>query len=280
MSSQEQNSNISIAIAIITAVTGLGVALFNNWDKLFSESKNLETIELPSEDQRLTVHFDVREENENSLSDAEVRFAFEGAPILKRTDHNGYTLIELPKRDGIEVTVRKQGFVTKRLNVNLLADPRTIRTIYLTREDLPREDLPIQDPRNNFIPPSSDLEEQAFQSSLTWRSETNKTRLPELDKACFGESLLENIETVFGYNNPPFNGTIYIESPRQEGCVPEDILRGSFDLIGNAGKCVGDVIITWKNMNRAHIKWAISNLGSSCSVGSRSWEISVYPVRR
>lgn len=292
MSSQEQTPKVSIIIAIVTATTGLGVALFNNWDKLFSKSESSENAEsFLIDGQRITAHFDVREENENPINGAEVRFVFEGAPIFKFTDHNGYTSIELPKRDGIEVTLRKQGFITQRLNVNLIADPSTVKTVYLTKESLQNElntgnvisqNSTSNTPSSQTSPQPSPpiIEEQTFQSELVWRSETNKTRLPHLDRVCFGQPLLENVETVFGYNTPPFSGTIYVQSPKQGGCVPGEILRGSFDLAGNAGNCIGDVVITWENTNRSHIKWTISNLGASCPVGTRNWEIPVYPVQK
>ncbi len=292
MSSQPQNSQVAIAVAAITATSGLGVAMFNNWDRLFPKSEPEEKIETPLGNQRIKVHFDIREENENPISDAEVRFVFEGAPIFKKTDLNGYTSIELPKIDGIEVTIRKQGFLTQRLNVNLIAESNVTRTVYLTREEsqelnsadrsedlVDSDEASIQDLRESVNLPDILSGNNVFQSSSVWRSETNKTRLPGLDKICFGEHLIENIETVFGYNNPPFSGTVYVRSPKQEGCFPGDTLQGSFDLTGSKGNCIGDIIVDWSNMNRAHIRWAINNLGTSCPVGTKDWEILVYPVQ-
>ncbi|MDJ0900497.1 MAG: hypothetical protein QNJ55_16980 [Xenococcus sp. MO_188.B8] len=116
------------------------------------------------------------------------------------------------------------------------------------------------------------------QKSLIWRSQSNLTRITNLNQICFGTSTLSSVQTVFGYDKPTFTGTITIPFPKMEGCRTGDTLQGNFELYGNAGNCVGTIKITWQNNNNAFIKWNISNLGSSCPVGTKYWEINTYPV--
>lgn len=293
MSSQQENSKVAIVITAITAIGGLGVAFLNNWIEIFPEQNpNENELNSPSDSQQITVHFDVRTSDEAPVSGAEIRFVFEGAPISKYTDKNGYTSIQLPKRDDVEVVLSKQDFVTQRININLLVESGRVRTIYLEKSASSSSNgdkiLGSEPGQPEKVAHSSevsiDLEsagkavpEQNIPQDLVFRSETNKTRLTGLEQACFGRTRIEPVETVFGYNKPPFTGNIQIPEPSENGCLPGDILRGNFELSGNGGRCTGDVVITLKEPSKFLIEWTINNLGSSCSVGNRDWEILVYP---
>jgi hypothetical protein len=268
MTSQKENHKISIILAVITTLGVLGTALFNNWDQLF-QSENSSPRQTDSEEAEfIAVHFDVREINENPIDDVEVRFVFEGAPVSKYTDDNGYTVIELPRRNDVEVTLTKTGFVTQRLNINLLADRSRTKTIYLEKQISESDSSPQ-------VPLVSPEPVTPRAVSKIWSSETGKTKFVDLDKICNGKDRIESIETVFGYDKPPFYGNVTIFSPKSNGCMPGDEFQGNFNLSGRAGNCVGNIAITWQNANRSHIKWDITNLGTSCPVGRSSWEIPI-----
>lgn len=116
-------------------------------------------------------------------------------------------------------------------------------------------------------------------SSLIWRSQSNLTRIVNLNQICLGTSTLNSVQTVFGYNKSIFVGKLIIPSPKISGCTTGDILQGNFELSGNTGNCSGMVKITWKNNDNAFIEWNISNLGSACPVGRSDWKINTYPVQ-
>lgn len=118
---------------------------------------------------------------------------------------------------------------------------------------------------------------QACQSYL-WRSESGLTQIDNLNQICWGSSNLYSVQTVFGYNRSPFTGTINLASPRRSGCAVGDRLSGTFNLSGNSGNCRGNITITWQSNNNAYIQWNITNLGSSCPVGTANWSINTYPV--
>jgi serine/threonine-protein kinase len=111
-----------------------------------------------------------------------------------------------------------------------------------------------------------------------WRSESGLTRINNLDKICQGNSILNSVQTVFGYNNSPFVGTIEIYNPQTGGCAIGSTLSGYFNLAGQGGNCVGEVTITWGNNNNAYFQWTINNLGSACPVNTAKWSINTYPV--
>lgn len=116
-------------------------------------------------------------------------------------------------------------------------------------------------------------------SSLIWRSQSNLTRIVNLNQICLETSTLNSVQTVFGYNKSIFAGKLIISSPKISGCTTGDILQGNFELSGNAGNCFGMVKITWKNNDNAFIEWNISNLGSACPLGRSDWKIKTYPVQ-
>jgi serine/threonine protein kinase len=123
-----------------------------------------------------------------------------------------------------------------------------------------------QNPRAISVPKTS-----------TWRSESGLTQLPQLDDICWGESKINQVQTVFGYDKLPFRGTITINSPKTEGCYIGDTLPGYFNLTGTNGNCEGTVVITWQPNNNADISWNITNLGANCRVSQRDWSINTYP---
>jgi hypothetical protein len=117
-------------------------------------------------------------------------------------------------------------------------------------------------------------------TSATWRSQSNLTRIENLDQICWGTSHISSVQTIFGKNQQPLTGKIIFPSPKTGGCMPGDTLKGNFELSGNIdNNCVGTIKITWQNDNNASIEWNISNLGSACPVGKNNWKINTYPVK-
>lgn len=116
------------------------------------------------------------------------------------------------------------------------------------------------------------------QQSYLWRSESGLTRINNLDSICWGNSILNSVQTVFGYNKSPFFGSIQMTSINNNGCQVGNSFSGYFDLSGNSGNCRGNITITWQNNNHAYLNWTITNLGSACPVGERNWSINTFPV--
>ena len=88
----------------------------------------------PPQTSNLTeVKFNLYTQDYQPIEFAEVQFVFDGAPVSKYTDRNGYVNVEIPKRKDIEVILRKDGFETRRQILNLQADPYRTITIYLQR---------------------------------------------------------------------------------------------------------------------------------------------------
>ncbi len=65
------------------------------------------------------------------LKNVEVRFVSKGSPEVRRTNTDGFTQIEIPSRDNIEITLSKEGFEAARHTLNLNNDPNRTRTYYL-----------------------------------------------------------------------------------------------------------------------------------------------------
>lgn len=146
------------------------------------------------------------------------------------------------------------------------------RQLQRTQEELAEKQ------RQQQLEPAKSLP-SSEKTSLIWRSQSNLTRIANLNQICFGNSTLSSVQTVFGYEKSTFAGTITIPSPKIGGCTTGDTLQGNFELSGNAGNCVGIIKITWQKSNIAFIQWNISNLGSACPVGTSYWKIDTYPVQ-
>ncbi|WP_246140398.1 hypothetical protein [Euhalothece natronophila] len=112
-------------------------------------------------------------------------------------------------------------------------------------------------------------------SAATWRSNSGKTVIPNLNSICWGNSYLPSVRTVFG--GGPYSGDARFNNIKNQGCVPGDTLTGFFNVYQNQNHCQGRLTVTWQGNDRAHLQWQITNLGS-CSVGNANWEITTYPV--
>ena len=90
--------------------------------------------------------------NSRPISDANVQFIFSGAPEARRTDSSGYTSIEIPSRNQIEIFITKEGFNDTRQTINLVADTDKTVTYYLepTEYDPPFQPEPEPEPEALF----------------------------------------------------------------------------------------------------------------------------------
>lgn len=68
---------------------------------------------------------------EKVLEKVEVRFVSKGSPENRMTDTQGFTQIEIPSTEDIEITLSKKGFKTAKYTINLNTDPKKTRTYRL-----------------------------------------------------------------------------------------------------------------------------------------------------
>ena len=65
------------------------------------------------------------------LDNVEVRFVSTGSSETRMTDTQGFTQIEIPSREDIEITLSKKGFKTAKYTINLNNDRQKTRTFRL-----------------------------------------------------------------------------------------------------------------------------------------------------
>ncbi|AFZ49818.1 hypothetical protein [Dactylococcopsis salina] len=111
--------------------------------------------------------------------------------------------------------------------------------------------------------------------AATWRSNSGKTRIPNLDSICWGNNYLDSVRTVFG--GGVYYGNITFNTIKTRGCLPQDTLSGIFNLYQGSNYCQGKFTVTWRANNRAFLQWDINNLGE-CPISISHWEINTYPV--
>lgn len=65
------------------------------------------------------------------IESVELQIVFEGPPVLKRTDRNGYVEIKIPARDSVQLTLTHGNYETATETINLRTDSNTTRILYL-----------------------------------------------------------------------------------------------------------------------------------------------------
>jgi hypothetical protein len=163
MSSQQQSPKLSIILAIIAAIAGLGVALFDNWDKLVSRPGEPENPGISSDTQR--VKFILLDSSGNPISLARVQFIFDGAPEPRFTDDLGYVSISIPRSEEVRVSIQKEGFKPIRRAINLNADKDTTAEYVMEVNSVIQPDASGNLPKETFeeskeIQESSDVSER------------------------------------------------------------------------------------------------------------------------
>lgn len=69
------------------------------------------------------------------LENVSVRIVFDGPPVQKMSDRNGYFEIKIPPRQTATITLTKNGFVTAQETINLETDPSTTRVLYMDAQN-------------------------------------------------------------------------------------------------------------------------------------------------
>lgn len=70
-------------------------------------------------------------ENRKPLEGVEVRFILKGSPVVKRTNTDGYTQIQIPALGDIDIELQKQGFNSSTYNIDPQIDPNKNREYIL-----------------------------------------------------------------------------------------------------------------------------------------------------
>jgi hypothetical protein len=75
-------------------------------------------------------------ESKEPLEGVEVRFIVKGSPVVKQTNTEGYTQIQIPKVGDIDIELRKKGFKTATHNIDTQIDPKKNREYILMQKQL------------------------------------------------------------------------------------------------------------------------------------------------
>lgn len=114
--------------------------------------------------------------------------------------------------------------------------------------------------------------------AATWRSQSGKTNISNLDSICWGNSNLNSVRTAFG--NTSYSGSASFNYVKTSGCVPGDTIVGNFNLYSTNSYYGGTLTVTWQPGNNAYLQWDIANPSyNRCPVGTVHWEVNTYPVR-
>lgn len=88
------------------------------------------------ESESVEVEFNIYSKDTNDpLERVEVQFIFDGAPAPRFTNSDGYVRIEIPKRDDIDIVIKKEGFKDLNRTINLKADINRTITYLLERDE-------------------------------------------------------------------------------------------------------------------------------------------------
>jgi hypothetical protein len=77
-------------------------------------------------------------ESKEPLEGVEVRFIVKGSPVVKQTNTEGYTQIQIPKVGDIDIELRKKGFQTATHNIDTQIDSKKNRE-YILRQKQPQK---------------------------------------------------------------------------------------------------------------------------------------------
>lgn len=150
----------AITTAVLTGtaalITAIGFPQFfpSLVQKIASQSSTTENAQSQNKlNEMAKVGFNVYESDYKPIEQVEVRFIFNGAPVSKYTDSNGYVDIEIPKRQDIEVILNKADFQSKRQIFNLQADPSKPFLIQLKRVNI--EETTNENPFSSQQPSTS-----------------------------------------------------------------------------------------------------------------------------
>jgi hypothetical protein len=128
---------IKICFGLIT--TALVIAGATEIPKLNKQQKAEDNTSQKNLTELLNVDIVVLSEEATSkpIENAEIRFISKGSPEVRKTDTNGFTQIDIPVRQDIQITISKEGFKQSRYTLNLNNDPNRTKTYYLQPQKKP-----------------------------------------------------------------------------------------------------------------------------------------------
>ena len=119
----------SVKVVIGFFLLGLAVAGLLNLSDLSSFSEN------PNDNIYVDVQILVQTDDNQPVQDAKVQFISRGAPTTKYTTSSGYTEIEIPSRESVEINISKDGYMTLVEIINLEVDPDRNKKFKLQEEE-------------------------------------------------------------------------------------------------------------------------------------------------
>lgn len=128
---------IKVCFGLIT--TALIIAGATEIPKLNKQQKLEDNTSQKTVTELLNVDIVVLSEEATSkpIENAEIRFISKGSPEVRKTDTNGFTQIDIPVRQDIQITISKEGFKQSRYTLNLNNDPNRTKTYYLQPQKKP-----------------------------------------------------------------------------------------------------------------------------------------------
>ncbi|ELS34526.1 MULTISPECIES: carboxypeptidase regulatory-like domain-containing protein [Pseudanabaena] len=128
---------IKVCFGLIT--TALVIAGATEIPKLNKQQKAEDNTSQKNATELLNVDIVVLSDEATSkpIENAEIRFISKGSPEVRRTDTNGFTQIDIPVRQDIEITISKEGFKQSRYTLSLSNDPNRTRKYYLQPQKKP-----------------------------------------------------------------------------------------------------------------------------------------------
>ena len=128
---------IKVCFGLIT--TALVIAGATEIPKLNKQQKAEDNTSQKNATELLNVDIIVLSDEATSkpIENAEIRFISKGSPEVRRTDTNGFTQIDIPVRQDIEITISKEGFKQSRYTLSLSNDPNRTRKYYLQPQKKP-----------------------------------------------------------------------------------------------------------------------------------------------
>ena len=86
-----------------------------------SQNNNLQRVEVTVQDQNTS----------QPIENVSVQIVFQGPPVKKMTDRNGYVELEIPTRDSVQLTLSHGDYKTTTEILNLQTSPNTTKVLYL-----------------------------------------------------------------------------------------------------------------------------------------------------
>lgn len=112
-------------LILVLGVSGVeqldGVSLFSQGDEQNYQADIIQNVAITIHDRATS----------QPIENVSIQIIFDGPPVTKMTDRNGYVSIDIPSRDSVQMVMTHKGYITAREIINLATDPNTNRIVYL-----------------------------------------------------------------------------------------------------------------------------------------------------